>query len=67
MFKLKFYSPQAETNLIFRIMNYIQKLSHELPNDLKLSILGKYETYLCLVYSSKMEFSQYLSKNSSIN
>ena len=41
LFRCKFDSPQVKWYLMPLLMNLVHHLAHELPNDLRLSILGK--------------------------
>ena len=44
MFPCKFDSPQVKRDLISSITNFVYELPHELLSDLRLKILGNYET-----------------------
>ena len=43
MFKYRPDSPQVKRNVISSIANMVYELPHELPNDLRLRILGNKE------------------------
>ena len=44
LFRCKFDSPQVKCYLMPRLMNLVHHLAHELPNDLRLRILGRKKT-----------------------
>ena len=45
MFQYRSYQPQVKRNLISSISNLVYELPHELPNDLRLKILGNEEIF----------------------
>ena len=50
LFRCKFDSPQVKWYLMPRLMNLVHHLAHELPNDLRLRILGKKKNFMAPFY-----------------